>query len=177
MGTLFGAFAIPNSPWISPQFSADVSQSSLDDFQNYFITIENIGWAQAKNADAFIKVEGKSSIDISRCYEGHLEQSSIKNTYKINFDRMTTDVQCKILVSGDPDSKLNELTIVAEQSKGYEWNTKIIQLDEPRDIISEINYFVNSDANKLYIAIILIMAFIALGASLLLISRFTESKK
>lgn len=112
---------------VKPLLVADV-QDGKSNNNSTTLTIKNIGFAQAKKAEAIIVLSHPHPISQNLCFEGNLTlQSSSK--YKINFERLSTGISCVLEFNGLIKNELSFITISADDASGFQWNSvdEIIQ--------------------------------------------------
>ncbi|MDE1764412.1 MAG: hypothetical protein KGH88_09265, partial [Thaumarchaeota archaeon] len=84
-------------PIMKPYFTADINDETGN---STLLIIKNVGWAQAKNASAYIEADHVLTIKKNECFEGSLDTTNPSTSYVIHFKRMSSAISCKIDFTG-----------------------------------------------------------------------------
>ena len=142
--SIIGIFLFGNAQGllITPNFDTDIFYPN-DDFRTEVLTIKNNGWLQAKNVKVFINSQDQFDIvqNSSACFEGEYQLPNPDKTLRIEFDKLSTNVNCLLTFESSNDGKIFYIVITGDNTPGYQWFYKKGELKEfgPYEIFAAIS--------------------------------------
>ncbi|MCH8914757.1 MAG: hypothetical protein IIA82_02760 [Thaumarchaeota archaeon] len=112
-------FSVTQGLFFTPQFEVDVENMPNNSTK---VTMKNIGWAQAKNAIAFIDNTNNVKLITDTCYEGNIENNQ-RAQYIVKFEKMSTNIDCTLFFNGNLKQYFFIL-VVADDAPGKSWSFK-----------------------------------------------------
>jgi len=106
---------------LAPDFLVTMRTYSEPPMQHEDLTITNIGKAQAKNANIIVESPDALTSVTSRCFEGNFTRVNAGSTFRVEFDRISTNVRCQISFDSSNDQGIQGIIITADNMDGFEY--------------------------------------------------------
>lgn len=102
-----------------PNYDVSIESYSNDTSQREITFIKNKEMVQAKSASVFVFSGDDIMIDsFVSCIEGNVPDISAKKIQKIDFDRISFDIPCKVDFTSSPIEDINKIIITSEDAPG-----------------------------------------------------------
>lgn len=106
---------------VTPTFKATVDFFEHRKMNYQHVSINNIGFAQAKNALVNIMSSYPLRVDQSQCREGTIINDNSTNV-QIHFERFSQNVECSVTFFSQYEYNIYKIEITADDSEGYTYS-------------------------------------------------------
>ena len=105
-----------------PDFDAYVEDILSNGVSEERITINNVGWEQATNAEVTIFAKNNIMIKEKICPEGKFVDVKNSTEFTLKFDRLSDEITCIVYFTNDfKEKQINHVFVTADDASGYEW--------------------------------------------------------
>jgi hypothetical protein len=164
---------------LAPDFQVTLGTYSEPAKQHENLTITNIGKAQAKNANIVVESHDPLTLVGRRCFEGNFKTISPGNSFRVEFDRLSTNVHCQISFDSSANQGIQRVIITADNMAGFEYfprgqdqrmqanTTAVTNVNGTTSGSTEVTFTTEDKELKVVYCIILISFVVSLAALLL----------
>lgn len=156
-----------------PVFDVSGKLSKSDD-TDVSVVFTNIGEGQGRDVTIYVEPKNDVELDERFCLEGLFQIEETKKIFKINFEKMSSNVPCHILLQNVISGNIADVTITADNMPGQHF-TISRSLDYIK-VSDSSKPYTTSDESFLYIFIIEIILVPIVGIARIIHNRRTRKE-